>query len=209
MRMFAGRVPDVLGERGSRDRLWQLASRQRGYFTAAQALHAGYSYQAQRFHRQRGNWTQVDRGIYRFREYLDLPSQDTDHFVRWSLWSRGRAVVSHVSALAVHDLGIANPSETHLTVPPGFRQEDSAVVLHRDELTDTDVEQHEGFRVTAPLRAVVETAAAGMDQDVVDAAVAELLGRGLTSRRRLLHAAQELGPRAELAVERALRAEAE
>jgi hypothetical protein len=128
--------------------------------------------------------------------------------VRWSLWSRGRAVVSHASALAVHDLGIANPAEIHLTVPSGFRQKDSAVVLHRAELADKDVEQHEGFRVTTPLRAVVETSASGADQDVIDSAVAELLGRGAVSRRLLLHAAQQLGPQAELAVERALRAEA-
>lgn len=186
-----------------------MASGQRGYFTAADALTAGYSYQAQRFHKQRGNWVQTDRGIYRFREYLDLPSQDTDHFVRWSLWSRGRAVVSHTSALAVHDLGIANPAEIHLTVPPGFRRKDSAVVLHRFELEDKDIEQHEGFRVTTPLRAVVETAAAGTDQDIIDAAVTELLDRGMISRRRLPYAAQELGPRAELAIERALHAEAE
>lgn len=198
----------MLTERGPRDRLWHVASRQRGYFTAAQALQAGYSYQAQQFHRQRGNWTQIDRGIYRFREYLDLPSQETDHFVRWSLWSRGRAVVSHTSALAVHDLGIANPAEIHLTVPSSFRQKDSAVVLHRSELANKDVEQHEGFRVTTPLRAVVETSASGADQDVIDSAVAELLGRGAASRRLLLHAAQQLGPQAELAVERALRAEA-
>jgi predicted transcriptional regulator of viral defense system len=128
--------------------------------------------------------------------------------VRWSLWSRGRAVISHTSALAVHDLGIANPAEIHLTVPSSFRQKDSAVILHRAELADEDVEQHEGFRVTTPLRAVVETAASGADQDVMDSAVAELLSRGACSRRRLLDAAQKLGPQAELAVERALRAEA-
>jgi hypothetical protein len=155
----------------------------------------------------KGNWTQIDRGIYRFREYLDLPSQDTDHFVRWSLWGRGRAVVSHTSALAAHDLGIANPAEIHLTVPSSFRQKDSAVVLHRCELAETDVEQHEGFRVTTPLRAAVEAVASGADQDAIDSAVAELLDRGATSHRRLLHAAQKLGPQAELAVERALRAE--
>jgi len=197
----------VLTGRGPRDRLWHVASCQRGHFTAGQALQAGYSYQSQRFHKQRGNWIQIDRGIYRFREYLDLPSQDTDHFVRWSLWSRERAVVSHASALTVHDLGIANPAEIHLTVPSGFRQKDSAVVLHRCELTDKDIEQHEGFRVTTPLRAVIETAVSGADQDIVDAAVTELLDQGAVSRRRLLHAAQELGPRAELGVERALRAE--
>jgi hypothetical protein len=37
---------------------------------------AGYSYQTQRFHAQRGNWLRVDRGIYRFREYSDIPSEE-------------------------------------------------------------------------------------------------------------------------------------
>lgn len=151
----------------------------------------------------------MDRALYRFREYLQLSSQDTDQFVRWSLWSHDRAVVSHESALTVHDLGIANPAEIHLTVPPGFRQKDSRVVLHRSELADKDIEQHEGFRVTTPQRAIVETADSGADQDVIDSAVEEVLARGITNRRRLLDAAQRVGPRAELAVERALRTGAE
>jgi len=192
-------------ESGRRDRLWQLAARQRGYFTAAEARAIGYSYSAQQFHKDRGNWVQVDRGIYRFREYLALPSHDTDHLVPWALWSRGRAVVSHTSALTVHDLGIANPNEVHLTVPPGFRQNAKAVVLHRATLAESDIEEHEGFLVTTPLRALLETALAEMDQDIVDSAATELLERGALTRRRLLHAAQEVGPRAELAIERALR----
>ncbi|MGK4905781.1 type IV toxin-antitoxin system AbiEi family antitoxin domain-containing protein [Streptomyces albus] len=199
----------MLGDDTTRDKLWRIAARQRGYFTAAQALKAGYSYQAQHFHVGRQNWIRIDRGIYRFREYLELPSADTDHLVRWSLWSRDRAVMSHTTALAVHDLGIANPAEIHLTVPPGFRAKDSAVVLHRANLAAADIEQHEGFRVTTPLRAIAESAAAAVDQDLVDSAVADALFRGLTSRRRLLHAAQELGARAELGVERALREAAE
>ncbi|MGW2186230.1 type IV toxin-antitoxin system AbiEi family antitoxin domain-containing protein [Streptomyces sp. NPDC001719] len=179
--------------------------RQRGYFTAAQALKVGYSYQAQHFHVGRRNWIRIDRGIYRFREYLELPSADTDHLVRWSLWSHDRAVMSHTTALAVHDLGVANPAEIHLTVPPGFRAKDSAVVLHCTTLATADIEQREGFKVTTPLRAIAESAAAAVDQDMVDSAVAEALSRGLTTRRRLLNAAQELGARAELGVERALR----
>ncbi|MEV0036977.1 hypothetical protein [Streptomyces sp. NPDC050804] len=197
----------MLSDDSVRDRLWRLASRQSGYFTAAQALGTGYSYQAQHFHVQRRNWTRVDRGIYRFREYEHLPSAETDSLVRWSLWSRGRGVTSHSTALAVHDLGTANPSEVHLTVPPRFRQKDPAVVLHRAVLTESEIEQHEGFRVTTPVRAIVECAAAAMDQDVLDSAVADALERGMSTRRRLLHAAQELGPRAELGMERAMRAE--
>jgi hypothetical protein len=112
-----------------------------------------------------------------------------------------------VTALTVHDLGTANPAEVHLTVPPGFRQKDPALVLHQAPLRVDEIERHEGFRVTTPVRAIVECAVVGVDQDVLDSAVAEALGRGMSSSRRLLHAAQELGPRAELAVERAIRAE--
>lgn len=197
----------MLGDDTVRDRLWRQATQQRGYFTAAQAMRAGYSYQAQHFHVQRRNWIRVDRGIYRFREYQDLPSFETDHLVRWFLWSKEKAVVSHMTALTVHDLGTANPAEVHFTVPPGFRQKDPAVVLHRATLSDDEIERHEGFLVTTPVRAIVECAAVGVDQDVLDSAVTEALERGMSSRRRLLHAAQEMGPRAELAVERAVRAE--
>lgn len=85
-----------------RARLWRRAARQRGYFTAAQALEDGYSYQSQHFHVQRGNWTRVDRGVYRFREFADLPTGENDHLVRWTLWSRDLAVVSHTTAIGVH-----------------------------------------------------------------------------------------------------------
>lgn len=203
----------MLGERNwwpqnnRRDMLWQLASGQRGYFTAAQAVEAGYSHQTQRFHAQRGNWLRVDRGLYRLREFSVLPGDDHDHLVRWWLWSKKRAVVSHLSALAVHDLGIANPSEIHLTVGPGFRQRDERVVLHHAELRPEEIEDREGFRVTTPVRAIAESAADAVDQDVIDSAVAELLERGETTRSRLIRAAQHLGSRAELGVERALRAE--
>lgn len=197
----------MLHDRGdTRDRLWRVASQQRGYFTAAQALAVGYSYQAQRFHAQRGNWVRIDRGLYRFREFGHLPSETDDHLVRWSLWSKGRAVISHATALSAHDLGVANPAQIHLTVPAGFRQKDPAVSLHRADLAPEEIEQRTGFRLTTPVRAVVESAAAGADQDVVDAAVAEILERGQATRRHLLDAAGRLGPRAELGIERALRA---
>jgi hypothetical protein len=197
---------EVDDARRPRDVLWRLASPQRGYFTAGQALDAGFSYQLQHFHSRAGNWIRVERGVYRFREYDDLPDEDTDPLVRWSLWSRGEGVVSHSTALAVHDLGIANPELIHLTVPPGFRRKDTSVVLHRATLPPDEVEVHQGFRVTSPVRAVVESAADWIDQDVLDSAVIDLLNRGMASRARLLSAAAAVGARAELGVERALRA---
>ncbi|MFG1681886.1 hypothetical protein ACGFNP_17110 [Nonomuraea sp. NPDC049269] len=190
-----------------RMRLWRRAAHQRGYFTASQALEDGYSYQSQYFQVRQGHWMRIDRGLYRFREFVDLPPGEHDHLVRWALWSQGRAVVSHATALAVHDLGIANPARIHLTVPPDFRRRNSSVVLHRGELTSDEVEEHEGFRVTRPVRAIAESAADSVDQDVIDSAVVELLDRGAATKGQLLRAAQQAGSRAELAVERAIRTE--
>ena len=194
-------------EEEPRTRLWQRAAGQRGYFTAGQALDDGYSYPLQHFHTQRGNWLRIDHGLYRFREYADLPAEDHDHLIRWALWSGGRAVVSHATALGVHDLGIANPAEIHLTVPQGFRKRDAAVLLHRAHLEPSDIEEREGFKVTTPTRAIAESAADGLQQDSIDSAVADLLDRGGATRAQLLRAAQRAGKGAELAVERALHAE--
>jgi hypothetical protein len=45
--------------------LYEVAAEQGGYFTAAQAREAGYAYSQQHYHRSRGNWLPIDRGIFR------------------------------------------------------------------------------------------------------------------------------------------------
>jgi predicted transcriptional regulator of viral defense system len=184
-----------------RRRLLAIAARQSGYFTAAQALDAGYSYPAQGYHAKRGNWLRVDRGIYRFPEWPTGPRED---LVRWSLWSRGRAVVSHETALSVHELGDVDPAHVHLTVPPNFRQKNPGVVIHRADLPPRDVEEHEGFRVTTPLRSLLDVAVGELDLDQLGQAIAEALARGMTTRRALLDRADEFGANAALRIERAL-----
>lgn len=184
-----------------RRRLLAIAARQSGYFTAAQALDAGYSYPAQRYHAKRGNWLRVDRGIYRFPEW---PTGPRDDLVRWSLWSRGRAAVSHETALSVHELGDVDPARVHLTAPPNFRQTNPGVVIHRADLAPGDVQEHEGFRVTTPLRSLLDVAAGELDLDQFGQAIAEALARGMTTRRALLDRADEFGANAALRIERAL-----
>ncbi len=184
-----------------RRRLFAIAARQSGYFTAAQALDAGYSYPAQGYHAKRGNWLRVDRGIYRFPEW---PTGPRDDLVRWSLWSRGRAVVSHETALSVHELGDVDPARVHLTAPPNFRQKNPGVVIHRADLAPRDVQEHEGFRVTTPLRSLLDVAAGELDLDQLGQGIAEALARGMTTRRALLDRADEFGANAALRIERAL-----
>ena len=73
---------------------------------------------AQKFHVDHGNWERVDRGIFRLPEW---PPSPADSLIRWSLWARGKGVVSHDSALSAHEIGDANPAQVHLTVPTNFR----------------------------------------------------------------------------------------
>lgn len=51
------------------ERLFDVADQQAGYFTARQALEAGYDYPLQHYHRERGHWTQVGHGLFRLNRY--------------------------------------------------------------------------------------------------------------------------------------------
>jgi hypothetical protein len=103
--------------------------------------------------------------LRQFYRLTSLPPGEHDDLVRLALWSRNRqdepqAVVSHESALVLHDLSELLPAEIHLTVPPTFRKEPPAgCVLHRGRLAPKDIEERAGFQVTVPLRSA--TSAAG------------------------------------------------
>jgi predicted transcriptional regulator of viral defense system len=190
----------VAHRRDSLQALHALAYRQAGYFTASQAVDAGFSHQAQKYHADTGNWLRVERGIFRLRNW---PASVEDALVLWTLWSRHRGVVSHSSALAVHDLGMLDPGTLTLTVPPGFRARTPAVHTFIGVLPKEDVEEREGFRVTTPLRTLLDVAATER-QDAVNDAVIEALGRGLVTRHALRSRSDMFGDRAALRLERAL-----
>lgn len=172
--------------------LYEIADSQGGFFTADQARKVGYAYSQQHFHRQSGAWLQVGRGLFRLREY---PPGEREDLIRWSLWSRNQkgvpqAVISHETALTVHDLSDVMPAAVHLTVPPGFRKRAPAgCVLHRAALSPADSEQRAGFRVTTPLRTLIDAAESALSQEHLDRAVRDALQRGLARRGSLATAA--------------------
>ena len=187
--------------RERRRKLMAIAAGQSGYFTAAQALEAGFSYAAQRYHTVHANWLRTGRGIYRLPEW---PSGAHEDLVRWTLWSSNRAVVSHETALSVHELGDVNPERVHLTVPPGFRARAEGVILHRAVLDPAEKQAAEGFTVTTAARSLVDVAAGPLDLDQLAAAVSEALGRGLVTARQLRERADAVGAQAAFRIERSL-----
>jgi hypothetical protein len=190
-------LKDCALSRSSRDAgrsLFSKALEQGGYFTAKQARKAGYDYSHLDYHVSAGNFERVAHGLYRL---TNLPPGEHDDLVRLTLWSRDRqdepqAVVSHESALVLHELSELLPAEIHLTVPPAFRKEPPAgCVLHKARLTPKDIEERAGFRVTVPLRTMLDVAASRVPKVQLQKAVADALARGLVRRKQFLEAAKK------------------
>lgn len=168
--------------------LYEIAAAQGGYFTSAQAIQVGYAYSQQHFHVSRGNWLRIDRGLFRLR---DFPPGEREDLIRWSLWSRDQkgvpqAVISHDTALTVHDLSDVMPDQVHLTVPKEFRKRlPPGCILHKASLTPKDVEPRTGYQVTTPLRTLLDVADSPLSQEHVNRAVRDALERGLVRWRAL------------------------
>ena len=195
----------ITDRRELRRRLYNdLAAEQSGYFTASQAAGIGYSHQAQAHHVHAGNWLRVDRGLFRLAEWIPGINDD---LARWALWSKGRGVISHETALAVYDIGEFESPYVNLTVPPAFRMSDDAVRLHRAVLPDIDVTQRTGFRVTTALRSLIDVAALGVDIAQLGRAISDARNLGLVTIKTLRARSEEVDAFGALMIERTINLE--
>lgn len=169
-------------EKGKQQNLFETASVQQGYFTARQALKAGFSYRMQTHYRQNGEWIEIRRGIFRLARFPNSPNED---YAMWSLWSADRegnpqAVISHDSALSIHELSDIMPARIHVTVPPGFRKKTpEGGIIHKAKIPDNEKEQREGFFVTTPLRTIMDSADSSLSTDYLEQAIRQACDTGL------------------------------
>lgn len=166
----------------------EYASKQAGYFTAKQAEKAGYSYRLHSYHVGTGRWIKVGRGVFRFRHF---PAAEREDLIRWTLWSRNQKdkpqmVVSHETALVVHELSDVMPAKLHFTVPVGFRKKAAKnLVLHKSGLKEIDIERREGYSVTTPLRTLIDVAEGNLSEEELAKALRDALDKGLIQRKKI------------------------
>jgi hypothetical protein len=145
---------------GEKAALFEIASLQAGYFTASQAIAAGYSQKNHHYYIKNGDWIREWRGIYRLARY---PVTEDAQYVFWSLWSRDRrgtmqGIYSHETALSLFEISDVNPVKLHMTIPAGFRKSVSTpeiLILHKDTLQPDDCEQRAGYSVVKPVPAIL------------------------------------------------------
>ena len=190
-------------------RLFEFAEQQQGFFTTKQAKAAGFAENTHPYHVQVGNWIREHRGIYRLALF---PATDRPELALWALWSRNRneeveGVYSHHTVLSLYELSDLNPAKLHMTVPTDFRRNSEIpgiLVLHFADLPESDVKSAQGFKFTAPLRAILDLIELGtVERNLIRQALRQAVARGLITRQQIRN--RPMSPPARKLVEDALR----
>ena len=170
------------------DALYRQAESQAGYFTARQAVDAGMDRSTLRYHaRPGGRYERIRPGLFRMRHF---PSSLHEHVMAaWLPLRDAGAVVSHESALELHDLSDVIPNTIHLTVPRSERglRRRAGVRLHtaNQPPAKEEIRHVSGLPVTDAERSIVDSLDAGTQPEQIQLAVRQALGRALTTPSRL------------------------
>ena len=171
------------------------AAAQEGFFTTQQATDAGYSAQLLAHHLKGGSVVRVRRGIYRIKHYV--PAEHEELVIAW-LWSEQQGVLSHETALALHNLSDVLPHRVHLTLPSAWRKRrfrvPENVVLHHADVPPNDRAWVGPVPITGPARTLNDCAVAGTSLDLLRQAAQQALRRGIVTRAQLGAVEQALVP---------------
>ncbi len=135
---------------------------------------------------RRGVLERVARGVYCVPELAGDPLAQYQE----ALLMLPGAVLSHETALDLHDLCDVNPRQIHVTVAAGDRIRKMLpewLAVHHGPLEPEDVTGHEGLAIVTPARAIVDGITTGLGDRFVDQAI------GTAHERNLLTTHEELG----------------
>ena len=167
--------------------LIELAISQGGYFTTKQALKLGYSYRAQNYYLETQQWLKEDRALYRF---SFLPFSKEDEFIKASFWSRDKkdipqAVISHESALLVHQVGEIIPDKISFTVPKSFRKKSPRkYLIYKADLVNKEFEKRDSFKVTNVIKTIIDLAER-IDPEQLKKIIEDAYKKGLVNQHEI------------------------
>lgn len=159
--------------------LVEVALDQYGFVTPADAREVGVDPHRLIEMSRRGVIDHVGHGLYRVPV---VARTALDQLMEATLWPRGQGVVSHETALDLHELCDVNPAKVHVTVPARYRlsrQVPSAYAIHQRDLAEREVTRHEGIPVVTPLRAIVDGIETHVRAGLIDQAIGTARQRGL------------------------------
>ena len=177
------------------NRLFETAAAQDGYFSTRQAAESGYSTHLLIHHIRSGKVERTRRGIYRL---VHFPTGEYASLVVPWLWSDRTGVVSHQTALALHQLSDVLPARTHLTLPEAWRHRrlrvPRDVELHYDDVLSSERTWFGPVPITSPRRSLNDVAKSGLSPEQLRHAARQAIRRGLAEESDLKDVAAALEP---------------
>ena len=160
-------------------RIYEIAEDDMGFLTTASAAEVGVSSMALVMMANRGVLERVSRGVYRLVRFPVHPLAQLRQGTLWPYPVEG--VVSHESALVLHNLSDASPRAVHVTVPARYRLRRALPAwlrLHRAEISGAERMRAEGIPVTAIPRTIRDCIAAHLGPALVSQAIDQARERG-------------------------------
>lgn len=160
-------------------RLAARAAENHGLVTSADASELGGSPMALLMLSKRGVVVPVARGIFRVSGMTDQWTQFQEVLLRTP-----GAVISHGSAMDLHDLADVNPWHVHMSVPRGRRLRGALpqwLIVHQSDLAPRDTTWVEGLAITTPVRTILDAIADHLRSRFVDEAIDTARQRDLLS----------------------------
>ena len=157
------------------DALMDVAVDHGGYVTPALVAPLGVPAVELRKMVSRGTLESAGHGVYRV---PSLPIDRYDEFILARLWAAGRGVISHDSALLVHELCDINPTKVHMTIPTSYRISRAGgdhYEIHHADLAERDVSRIDAVVLTTIRRTL---------EDVVGSVPAYLVRQAAETARQ-------------------------
>lgn len=134
----------------------EIAREQHGFVRAADLRKIGVDPKRLADYHRRGLADRHGYGVYRLRI---VPPGEWDEYMLAAVWADGRGVLSHETALDLHDLCDVNPNHIDITVPARYRTHREVPTpyrLHGRELPATAVTSVQGVPVVTPWQAITD-----------------------------------------------------
>lgn len=174
--------------------LLDVANAQNGFVTTEDAKALGINPLRLQDLARRGTAEKVGHGLYRL---TAIPAAPLDAYMEATLWPHGtRGVLSHETALDLHELCDVNPARIHITVPKVFRprrETPKLYVVHRRDLAAGEKTLFEGIPIVTPFRAILDGVEGNLGRRLLGQAIENAAGRGLLRPEELVAAKARVG----------------
>ena len=149
----------------------EIARDQHGFVRTTDLREAGIDPKRLNDYSRRGLADRLGYGIYRL--HL-VPHDEWDEFMHAAVWPDGRGVLSHETALDLHDLCDVNPNHIDVTIHKLYRTHRDVPVryrLHPRTLDAEEVTSVNGVPIVTPARAITDGIEAGLRPALIKQAI--------------------------------------